>query len=425
MNVQNVVVLDTSVLLAEGKRVLYRFPDTTVVIPMTVIKELEDKKSAPDLMRPARSVFRAIDEIKGDLPANEIAKGIPFGENSILRIEPNNTGNATLNDDKIVNVASHLNDSDDNVTLATRDLSLALKANIRGINTTNADYDPEARKFIDKVETLQVDWEQLDELYDKGSVRLDLDVPLNTGIVLESGTSGSLVIAKSNYCFETVGDQKIVVPGMINVSGKSKEQKIAISLLKDNSIKFVSLGGIAGGGKTMLALAQGAAEVLGGNDYKKITVFRSMQSVGGEEMGFLPGTEAEKMDPWTAAIYDSLGAFMNTSDINKLKTRNAIEVLPITHVRGRTFNSSWIIVDEAQNLEKSTLLTLLTRVGSSSKIIMTHDISQRDNHRVGRYGGIYEVVSRFHGNKLFGHVSMQKSERSLLAQTATELLDDF
>lgn len=422
---QKVVVLDTSVLLAEGKRVLYRFPDTTVVIPMTVIKELEDKKSTPDLMRPARSVFRAIDEIKGDLPANEIAEGIPFGKNSILRIEPNNTGNATLNDDKIVNVASNLNESSGNVTLATRDLSLALKANIRGINTTNADYDPEARKFIDKVETLQVDWEQLDELYDKGCVRLDLDVPLNTGIVLESGTSGSLVISKSNYCFETVGDQKITVPGMINVSGKSKEQKIAISLLKDNSIKFVSLGGIAGGGKTMLALAQGASEILAGNTYKKITVFRSMQSVGGEEMGFLPGTEAEKMDPWTAAIYDSLGAFMNVSDINKLKSRNAIEVLPITHVRGRTFNSSWIIVDEAQNLEKSTLLTLLTRVGSSSKIIMTHDISQRDNHRVGRYGGIYEVVSRFHGNKLFGHVSMQKSERSLLAQTATELLDDF
>ena len=108
-----------------------------------------------------------------------------------------------------------------------------------------------------------------------------------------------------------------------------------------------------------------------------------------------------------------------------MKAKQMIEVLPITHVRGRTFSNSWIIVDESQNLSKSTILTLLSRVGHSSKIILTHDVSQRDNHRVGRWEGIYEVVSRFHGNKLFGHVSMTKSERSELAQTASALLDDF
>lgn len=420
---ENIVVLDTSVLLAEGKRVLYQFPGQTVVIPMVVIKELEDKKSSPDLMRPARSVFRAIDEIKGD--SLELSEGIEFGDNSKLRIELNHVGSASLNDDKIVNVAQTLLDEGNDVTLATRDLSLSLKANVKGIKTTKAENNPEARKFIDQLEVIEVDWEALDELYDKGTVRLDLDVPVNTGVILESGNSGAVVIAKPGYIFSNVGHQRINVHNTIDVAGKSKEQNVAIKMLNDDTIKFVSLGGVAGGGKTMLALAQGAAKILKGDSYKKITVFRSMQSVGGEEMGFLPGTEQEKMDPWTAAIYDSLGAFMSQMDINKLKTKNAIEVLPITHVRGRTFNNSWIIVDEAQNLEKSTLLTLLTRVGGSSKIVMTHDISQRDNHRVGRYGGIYEVVSRFHGNKLFGHVSMQKSERSELAQTASELLDDF
>lgn len=418
---KNIVVLDTSVLLAEGQRVLYQFPNTTVVIPMVVIQELESKKNDPALMRPARSIFRAISEIKGS--SIDLDEGIPFGDNSLLRVELNHVGSATLNDDKIVNVADHLK-SEGSVTLATRDLSLEIKANIKGINTTQVDYDPERRLYIDHMETLEVEYEALDELFDKGVVLLDLDVPNNTGVILQSGNASAIAVSKPGYRFVRVGDEEINSYSF-QVKGKSKEQKVAIKLLRDDTIKFVSLGGIAGGGKTMLALAAGAQKILSEDSYKKIIVFRSMQSVGGEEMGFLPGTEQEKMDPWTAAIYDSLGAFLNPVDINKLKAKQAIEVLPITHVRGRTFSNSWIIVDEAQNLEKSTLLTLLTRVGNSSKIIMTHDISQRDNHRVGRYGGIYEVVSRFHGSKLFGHISMQKSERSELAQTASALLDDY
>lgn len=418
---QKYVVLDTSVLLEEGKRVLYSFPNSTVVVPMVVVQELESKKNDPNLARPARSVFREIAEIKGD--SLNLADGIPFGSNSKLKVEPNNIGNATLNDDKIVNVAEHLHESGNDVELATRDLSLSIKANLKGIKTITAEYNPDMRQFIDQMEFIEIDYHLLDDLFDNRTTKLDLDVPVNTGLILQAGTSSALAISKPGYNFTLVGDQTINGPNF-SVTGKSKEQKVAIKMLHDDTIKFVSLGGIAGGGKTMLALAEGVSQVLNGH-YKKITVFRSMQSVGGEEMGYLPGTEQEKMDPWTAAIYDSLGSFLNPTDVNQLKQRQAIEVLPITHVRGRTFNNSWIIVDEAQNLSKSTLLTLLTRVGNSSKIIMTHDVSQRDNHRVGRYGGIYEVVSRFHGNKLFGHISMQKSERSELAQTASALLDDF
>lgn len=416
-----IIVLDTSVLLAEGRRVLYRFPDDTLVIPMVVVRELESKKNDPDLKRPARSVFKALDEItKG---STQISSGIPFGENSILKIELNNVGSASSNDDKIINVAKKLHDEGGDVILATRDLSLSIKANILGIETMTAEYTPDSRPFIDQMEYLEISWETLNELYDKESIMLDLDVPVNTGVVLTSGTQSALALSKPGYRFTLVKDESIS-SGSWTVSGKSKEQNIAIKMLRDDTIKFVSLGGVAGGGKTMLALAMGAQKVLEGG-YKKITVFRSMQSVGGEEMGFLPGTEQEKMDPWTMAIYDALGSFLHKSEIDRLKRDQSIEVLPITHVRGRTFNSSWIIVDEAQNLSKSTLLTLLTRVGHSSKIVMTHDVSQRDNHRVGRYEGIYEVVSRFHGNKLFSHISMSKSERSQLAQEASLLLDDF
>lgn len=414
------IVLDTSVLLAEGKRVLYRFPDSTVVIPLIVLKELESKRNDLDLGRPARSVIREIYNLKG---SKSLEGGVELSNGATLRVELNHVGDGKSNDEKIVNVARYLNQLGD-VYLATRDLSLAVMANLKGVETISSEYTPEHREFIDKMEEFEVDWEDLQALYENGTHKFDLEVPINTGVVLKAGTSSALAIAKAGWNFTLVKDQSVRTRDG-SVSAKSKEQNIALKLLHDDTVKFVSLGGVAGGGKTMLALAEGYNQVAVQNNYKKIVVFRSMHAVGGEELGYLPGTENEKMDPWTAAVYDALGSFLNKQDVQSMKAKQMIEVLPITHVRGRTFSNSWIIVDESQNLSKSTILTLLSRVGHSSKIILTHDVSQRDNHRVGRWEGIYEVVSRFHGNKLFGHVSMTKSERSELAQTASALLDDF
>lgn len=429
------IVLDTSVLLAEGKRVFYRFKDTDLVIPLIVMKELESKKDSLDLSKTARSVIREISNLRNEQP-DQMSKGLKLKNGSTVRVELNHVTisseikdklRSDSNDAKIIAVAYNLSkETEDSVSLATRDLSMTLYADLMGIKTINVEYMPEDINFINDMPTFEIEFEQIEELFENDSVKLSLDVPSNTGVILRSGTMSAIAISKPNWNFTLVKDQVISFrgEGISPVNGKSKEQNVAIKLLHDDTIKFVAMGGVAGSGKTMLALAKGAEKVLKG-EYKKITVFRSLQAVGGEELGYLPGTEDEKMDPWTQAIFDALESFMSKTDIDKLKRGNKIEVLPITHVRGRTFNGSWIIVDEAQNLAKATILTLLTRVSHSSKIVMTYDVSQRDNFRVGRWEGIYEVVSRFHGNKLFGHISMKKSERSELAQTATALLDDF
>jgi len=254
------------------------------------------------------------------------------------------------------------------------------------------------------------------------TVRLDLDVPINVGVHLrgaENPDMKALVIARHSHRFESVKNHKL--KGSLTISGA--EQSLAVDYLMDQSVKIVSLGGKAGTGKTSLALA--AAVTQAPNVYKKIIVFRSMHSVGGEELGFLPGTEAEKMDPWARAVYSALNGFLDPVQVKQIKDSGLIEVRPLTHIRGETFTNTFILVDECQNLERATIMSALSRLGNNSKAALSWDVSQRDNVRVGRYDGIYECVSRMQGQKLFGHVSLQKSMRSDVAEMVSNVLDDF
>lgn len=435
------VVLDTSILLSEGKKVFDKREDTEFVIPMTVVRELDKKKSDPSVSYTARSVTRVIRNLIQDNPTLSIGDGISIGNNSSLRIEQNHvslskvaetlkidTSREVNNDTKIMAVAYNLSEElDRDVFIATNDMTMVILADTLGLKTISLETKLNNREWIDQIKTLEVDPEFIDAIYADGTVTLPDNVPMNTPVVLKSadGTKSALAISKNGYSFTGTKDQTFTpTQGSAPVVPKSKEQQFLLKMFHDDTIKAVSVGGVAGGGKTMLALAKGVEHVKN-NKYKKIVVFRSMRAVGGEELGYLPGTEQEKLDPWTAAVYDSLQSFLTKQEIDKLKREQLIEVLPITHVRGRTFHNSWVIVDEAQNLEKSVILTLLTRMSHSSKIVLTHDISQIDNRHVGRYSGIYEVVSKLHGNPLFSHVSMIKSERSELAQTAARLLDDY
>lgn len=435
------VVLDTSILLSEGKKVFDKREDTEFVIPMTVVRELDKKKSDPSVSYTARSVTRVIRNLIQDNPTLSIGDGISIGNNSSLRIEQNHvslskvaetlkidTSREVNNDTKIMAVAYNLSEElDRDVFIATNDMTMVILADTLGLKTISLETKLNNREWIDQIKTLEVDPEFIDAIYADGIVTLPDNVPMNTPVVLKSadGTKSALAISKNGYSFTGTKDQTFTpTQGSAPVVPKSKEQQFLLKMFHDDTIKAVSVGGVAGGGKTMLALAKGVEHVKN-NKYKKIVVFRSMRAVGGEELGYLPGTEQEKLDPWTAAVYDSLQSFLTKQEIDKLKREQLIEVLPITHVRGRTFHNSWVIVDEAQNLEKSVILTLLTRMSHSSKIVLTHDISQIDNRHVGRYSGIYEVVSKLHGNPLFSHVSMIKSERSELAQTAARLLDDY
>jgi PhoH-like ATPase len=424
----NVVVLDTSVLLSAGRAALLSFGQDNVVLPLVVVRELESKRNDPDLGLAARSVLRALDSMLGQ---GDLRVGVSLGDGyGTLRIEtnhihdvPDSLKSYPSNDTKIVTVALNLsNELDNDVFLVTKDIPLKLMASIVGVNTQ--DFTPKniSGDYIDNTETVWVDADIINQVYEQDSVRLDLDVPRNVGVILRSKENPkhtALVIAGPEYKFRRIEDHEVS-----GLESRSAEQALAIDYLMDESVKIVSLGGRAGTGKTTLALAAGIEQVNRGI-YKKIIVFRSMHAVGGEELGFLPGTEAEKLDPWTAAIYDSLGSFLTKEQIQKLKTKQAIEVLPLTHIRGRTFNNAFILIDESQNLERATILTALSRLGKNSKAVMSWDVSQRDNFRVGRHDGVYEVTSRLLGEKLFAHTSLKKSERSDVAELVSRVLDDF
>ena len=192
----------------------------------------------------------------------------------------------------------------------------------------------------------------------------------------------------------------------------------------DNEIGIVSLGGRAGTGKSALALSAGLEAVLEKRLHKKVVIFRPLYAVGGQELGYLPGSENEKMSPWAQAVFDTLGALVSQQVIDEVIERGLIEVLPLTHIRGRSLHDSFVIVDEAQSLERGVLLTVLSRIGHGSRVILTHDVAQRDNLRVGRHDGVVAVVESLKGHPLFAHITLTRSERSQIAALVTELLEE-
>ena len=161
------------------------------------------------------------------------------------------------------------------------------------------------------------------------------------------------------------------------------------------------------------------------NRHKKVVVFRPLYAVGGQELGYLPGGENEKMSPWAQAVYDTLGALVAPEVVEEVLARGLLEVLPLTHIRGRSLHDSFVIVDEAQSLERGVLLTVLSRLGQGSRVVLTHDVAQRDNLRVGRHDGVAAVIEALKGHPLFAHVTLTRSERSPIAALVTEMLEDF
>ena len=209
------------------------------------------------------------------------------------------------------------------------------------------------------------------------------------------------------------------------VHGRSAEQRVALDLLLDPDIGIISLGGRAGTGKSALALCAGLESVMERHQHRRVVVFRPLYAVGGQELGYLPGTEAEKMSPWGQAVFDTLGALVSPHVIEEVIDRDLLEVLPLTHIRGRSLHDAFVIVDEAQSLERGVLLTVLSRIGQNSRVVLTHDVAQRDNLRVGRHDGVAAVIEALKGHPLFAHVTLTRSERSPIAALVTEMLEDL
>jgi PhoH-like ATPase len=265
--------------------------------------------------------------------------------------------------------------------------------------------------------------EKIQELYGGEPVDLDGagDLPVHTGLVLQSANGSALGRIGPDKAVRLVrGDREA-----FGLRGRSAEQRIALDLLLDESVGIVSLGGRAGTGKSALALCAGLELVMERRKHKKVVVFRPLYAVGGQELGYLPGSEADKMAPWAQAVFDTLGGLVHDNVMEEVAARGMLEVLPLTHIRGRSLHDAFVIVDEAQSLERGVLLTVLSRIGTGSRVVLTHDVAQRDNLRVGRHDGVAAVIEALKGHPLFAHVTLTRSERSPIAEVVTDLLEDL
>jgi PhoH-like ATPase len=421
-------VIDTSVLLADPSA-LSRFAEHDVVLPVVVITELEAKRQHPELGWFARQSLRILDDLR--IKHGRLDQPIPINDaGGTIRVELNHSDVSILpvgyrqggNDIRILSVAGNLAAEGIDVVLISKDMPLRIKA--ASIGLTAEEY------LAEQVESgwtgmteIDATVEEVDSLYTEETLDLEAarELPCHTGVVLLSDRGSALARVTADKTLRLVrGDREA-----FGVHGRSAEQRIALDLLLDPEVGILSLGGRAGTGKSALALCAGLEAVLERRQHRKVVVFRPLYAVGGQDLGYLPGSESEKMTPWAQAVFDTLGALVPESVTDEVIHRELLEVLPLTHIRGRSLHDAFVIVDEAQSLERGVLLTVLSRIGQNSRVVLTHDVAQRDNLRVGRHDGVAAVIEALKGHPLFAHVTLVRSERSPIAALVTEMLEDL
>ena len=427
-------VLDTSVLLSDPKAFL-RFAEHDVVLPIVVITELEAKRQHAELGYFARAALRMLDELRVTHGRLDAPLDIT-DEGGTLRVELNHIDQAVLpagfrlgdDDTRILAVAANLAAEGADVTVVSKDLPMRVKASAVGLDAEEyraelaVDSGWTGMDGLDLTESeMSALWEHeslpIADLTDGGGVG---ELPCHTGLVVHSPRGSARGrVTPDKHVRLIRGDLDV-----FGLHGRSAEQRVAIDLLLDEEIGIVSLGGRAGTGKSALALCAGLEAVLDRRRHRKVMVFRPLYAVGGQDLGYLPGNADEKMNPWAQAVFDTLGAVVSKEVVEEVLDRDLLQVLPLTHIRGRSLHDAFVIVDEAQSLERNVLLTVLSRIGQSSRVVLTHDVAQRDNLRVGRHDGVAAVIEALKGHPLFAHVTLTRSERSPVAALVTELLGD-
>jgi len=420
-------VLDTSVLLADPG-CLGRFHEHAIVLPIVVLTELEAKRDHPELGWAAREALRVLERLR--LEHGSLTDPFPVNEDGgTLRVELNHQDTRGLpaalttanNDHRILAVAHNLAAEGHDVVVVTKDLPLRLKASIVGLDAD--EYRNEQGRdtgwtgFVE----VEADTEVIDELFEERTVDLAAtrDLPCHAGVALTNGSQSALGRVHADKRVHLITGER----ALFDVRGRSAEQRVAIDILADPEIGIVSLGGRAGTGKSVLALAAGLEAVLEQGTHSRVMVFRPLYAVGGQDLGFLPGDRDEKMGPWGAAVLDALHALAGREVVEEVLARDLLEVLPLTHIRGRSLTDAFVVIDEAQNLERGVLLTALSRLGEGSRVVLTHDVGQRDNLRVGRHDGITAVIEALTGHPLFAHVTLARAERSPVAALVTRVLE--
>ncbi|WP_435870927.1 PhoH family protein [Leifsonia williamsii] len=419
-------VLDTSVLLSDPKAI-FRFAEHAVVIPVVVVSELEGKRNDPEIGYFARQALRNLDDLR--VQHERLDFPIPVGDGGSLRVELNHSNMSVLpsgmqlndNDSRILAVALNLSNDGLDVTVVSKDLPLRVKAASIGLSAEEYRHEQAVESGWTGLAEIDLGSDKMAELYEEERMTTSLvaDLPVNTGLVIHSDRGSALgrVLGRGEVKLVR-GDRDV-----FGLHGRSAEQRLAIDLLLDPEIGILSLGGRAGTGKSALALCAGLEAVLERQQHKKIMVFRPLYAVGGQELGYLPGDQGEKMNPWGQAVFDTLGALVSQNVLDEVQDRGILEVLPLTHIRGRSLHDAFVIVDEAQSLERNVLLTVLSRIGQNSRVVLTHDVAQRDNLRVGRHDGVASVIETLKGHPLFAHVTLTRSERSAIAALVTEMLE--
>ncbi len=408
---------------------MLRFAEHNVILPIVVITELEAKRHHPELGYFARSALRLLDDLRiehGRLDTPMVTNE----QGGNLRVELNHSDQGSLpagfrlgdNDTRILAVALNYANEGHDVVLVSKDLPLRVKASAVGLAAE------EYRNEL-PIQPASPAWPPSTSPPTSVSPSTSTDTPRSTWRRASCPPTPASCCTPPAPARWGAGCPTAAVKlikqdrEVFGIQGRSAEQRVALDLLMDDSIGIVSLGGRAGTGKSALALCAGLDAVLEQRKYTKVMVFRPLYPVGGQDLGYLPGTAGEKMQPWGEAVFDTLSAVTNKYVIDELLEQEMIEVLPLTHIRGRSLHDAFVIVDEAQSLERNVLLTVLSRVGQNSRVVLTHDVAQRDNLRVGRHDGIVAVIEKLKGNPLFAHVTLTRSERSPIAALVTDMLE--
>lgn len=433
---KKIFCLDTNVFLYDPMAI-YAFQDNDILVPLTVLEEIDHIKNSrfDDAGRNARMTNRILDELRQQ---GDLTLGVKLPGGGVLRIVKSGYTHqmpAELDKDRtdnfiIATVLEQQRQLETRVILITKDISMRIKCDVLGVTCEDYLKHRVAGKtdmIYGGVTVASVQPSTLDEFYQAKSLPIDVvkngsDLLPNEYVVLKGGRSASGLAKR-------VGDflKPIISPSEVwGLRARNKEQKFALDGLLDDSVVLTTLIGPAGTGKTLLAIAAGIQQVLEDKKYSKLIVTRPIQPMG-RDIGYLPGTKEEKMEPWVQPIRDNLeylfGSSKNKATLQMFFDNGTIEVEAITFIRGRSIPNAYIVIDEAQNLTAHELKTIITRVGEGTKIVLTGDIDQIDNDKIDAVSnGLTYAVEKFKTYDLSSHITLIKGERSRLATLAAEIL---
>lgn len=425
-------VLDTNVLIHRPDAIL-SFRDNEVVIPLWVLEELDHLKTYSDERgRNARQAIRFLDEAgkKGNL-----SEGVKIENGSILRVGLSHARDvpsdmlADKNDNKIILTAYDLQQKGQTVFFVSKDINARVKATALGIKSV--DYEKQKvniEKLYSGYTELDITLDNLKILQDEGRLPWHESYPPNHYVILRERTRDETALTRYNVAESQLEVVDYKMPAIAGVRALNHQQRMALDLLLDEGVHLVTLVGIAGTGKTLLAIAAGLKQVLEDKVYNRVLISRPVVPLG-KDIGYLPGAKNEKLSHWMQPLFDNLEYILsaykrpNMKSADQLINNRIIELEALSYIRGRSLPGQYIIIDEAQNLSPHEIKTIVSRAGEGSKVVLTGDPYQIDSPYLdANSNGLSYLVEVFKGHEIYGHVTLLKSERSRLAELAAELL---